>query len=336
MGFLYSRPRGGLNDTLCQMEKSVRYAFRYRRSLVFETNFSNLSLPFDRVFEVLDAELKGHLAEIGTLTEADLAGSSVFPVELSGRVGTYLADIDPASRVYRERDTGARVSLNFRRRRRETIVVHEGEGGGVDSLCFIRRVQLKSWLRSRIEQRLESMPSEYVSLHIRNTDLQSDYRKLIEGAKALRGAFPIFIATDDELVADFARNTIAPENLILSPSAKGNRSEPLHLSASRELTSSEDRLADLFSDLACLATATKFVFSNVRQGRRVSGFSRLAQHLTINRGLRENFFGFRNQNAPQLRQKAIHLGSQPERALEQVRWIRRTRCLAQMQTRAGL
>ena len=57
MKYLLCRPRGGLNDTLNQIELCWRYSEIYNRILIIDTEYlisTGISVKFSSLFEVLD------------------------------------------------------------------------------------------------------------------------------------------------------------------------------------------------------------------------------------------------------------------------------------------
>jgi hypothetical protein len=56
--YLLCRPHGGLNDTLCQIEKCWKYALKSDRVLIIDTRNSGLHADFSEYFEAKEKSLR--------------------------------------------------------------------------------------------------------------------------------------------------------------------------------------------------------------------------------------------------------------------------------------
>lgn len=89
--WIFSKPRSGLNDVLCQLEKTLGFAEKYDRNVVTETKNSSLLLPLDQVFESISSEVSIFPSESKPNLVSHLNSLSCSPKELGGHVDTYHA-----------------------------------------------------------------------------------------------------------------------------------------------------------------------------------------------------------------------------------------------------
>lgn len=270
------RPRGGLNDMLNQIHVCWRYARRSRRTLVLDTRWSGLLEPFDRYFELRrdsrrilltptanDAFVRALRAARPTLIDQ----SSPSPLDASGD-------------TYRDAATGESLTSDLSSDHPDDVLVHERHGGGASGPDVLRRLRLTREVASEITRRLTALPRPYTAIHVRNTDLTSDYRAFIaEQAPQLSGR-TIAIATDDGRVLDHAEEAIADARIVRLTTTP--RSDGRQLHANPDVDRWEANVDALF-DLIMLASADRLLICPLDAAgpkrSRMSGFSRLALQL---------------------------------------------------------
>lgn len=89
--YLLCRPRGGLNDTLSQIEKCWRYADSHDRILIVDTEYLisyGIGIAFDKIFK-LKKHSENVLLKLDPLLRAELNLASVFPSPLKSRIDSY-------------------------------------------------------------------------------------------------------------------------------------------------------------------------------------------------------------------------------------------------------
>jgi hypothetical protein len=109
--YLLCLPGGGFNDILCQAVRCLRYAKKFRRTLVIDTRRSSLADDFSRYF----------LSGVGTLLlsvdaelEHTLRASAVYPPFLKGRLTTFTTRYNTDGKFV-DAETGLPVSFIFRK-----------------------------------------------------------------------------------------------------------------------------------------------------------------------------------------------------------------------------
>ncbi|MCP5000226.1 MAG: hypothetical protein GY933_16185 [Hyphomicrobiales bacterium] len=83
--YLLCRPKGGLNDTLCQIERCWQYAEQHHRTLIVDTTRSCFAGEFSNFFEPTEASDKIVFAQTDELLGV-LNNASCFPPEVEGNL----------------------------------------------------------------------------------------------------------------------------------------------------------------------------------------------------------------------------------------------------------
>lgn len=324
--WLLARPRGGLNDVLCQVERCWRFAEKTGRELVFDTRDSGLLLDFHDVFTVREDVSSAIPHKLTPQLVTYLNTLSAFPKDTEGNVDGYSSYKDDNDEFH---TLPSRSPLKFSLKRdfAEDVVVYEGMGGGVASFCALSRISLQHWLVDRIIGGLSRLPSEYLSVHVRNTDMRTMYQDFLRKVQSTASPnMPIFLASDSQEVFAFARELFASRELHYVHSERDRDGRPLHdASMVTSQQNRRERTGEMFEELFSLANGSELFFTNVEGGTRVSGFSRLASHLISRPALRSNLLS-NSTTAIQLpRGKPRHVASLRERLVEKVRWGRERR-----------
>jgi len=278
--YLLCRPNGGFNDTLVQLELCRLHAARFGRTLIVDTSRCGLRLPFGEIFVPRDdfgppvAGLTWSMAQ-----ELDRC-SSVRPSALAGRISTYVSVWDTELDGTVERDSRQRIVFDLDRDHPETLLVHEQPGGGKRGYGFLERVALAAWIADAVAARLLPLGGDYDAIHVRNTDLSTDYLRLFRHCRRLFAGRRLLVCSDSAEVKRCAALAFADSTILSVADVPDTAGEGLHWS-----TLSDPRRAavDLFCDFAGIALSRTFVFTAVekRSGSRAgfSGFSVLADML---------------------------------------------------------
>jgi hypothetical protein len=278
--FVLCRPRGGLNDTLCQIEKCWKYAETHGRRLVIDTRRSCLFGEF------IDYFVPNDCSDVSvTLEDEDLARLNQLecvPGSLRGRLGSYTTAFTSEGR-YIDIESSAPLTFDFNRSFSESVLVHEQCGGGQQSFDLLRRVTLSPSSRHFVVSACRRLPSEYAALHVRNTDYRTDYEDFLRFVASSLNGGSILICSDDPQVLIDARSMFdRTEVLTVRSPPLVSAGKPLHRYSSHENDDQRRAAAyDSIADLVALGRATDFHFSDVTRGYP-SGFSRLAEFLCNN------------------------------------------------------
>jgi hypothetical protein len=282
--FLLCRPRGGLNDTLCQIERCCRYSEKFDRILIIDTKESGLHGNFSEFFQPKNISHR-FAFELRRQQLAMLNKLTCFPSEMRGNISNF-----GMKRWYRIRNAIARKTkvqrtFDFSKDYDEALLVHNQGGGGDLSFDLLPRLVISERIRPIILQRISHLNDDYFAVHVRNTDLKSSYKEFFQQISPEVNNKSLLICSDDAEVLSYARSYFNSSRILLSSNASHGQGKPLH--KRRAFKSSrwhKERAIDSIIDLIALGQSTKLFVSNVAAGH-ISGFSRLAQHLFENKDL---------------------------------------------------
>lgn len=264
------RPRGGLNDTLCQIQRCFSYCRKHNRILVLDTSRSGLRDDFFRYFEFIDTSVE-------TMTWHEFCRShttmdlSVQPADIRDRLDAYETEMG-GDGVYLDTETSVAVSFDFNKPHPEELLVHEACGGGINSIWLLKYLQPTPFLREQLAKRLQKLPATYVAIHIRNTDLETDHNKLLWELEYVLSGKDVLYCTDSGLLqAELKQQQNLPTNAHFLTDLDQSSNAKLHEASTTSIDSNVDMLADLFA----LARSKRLYFTFTKAGY-ISGFSGLA------------------------------------------------------------
>lgn len=270
--YLLCRPIGGLNDTLCQIQKCWEYAERTKRTLILDTSRScfrgDLSdyfqprIPLDRVeFKLTPQRLSA------------LSALACFPTEVQGQLGSY------------KPTKPGHITFDFRRSYRENVLVHEKGGGGIASFFALQRLITSPQIRSFVRERLKHLGDDYFAVHIRNTDYKTDYKSFFSSISREVERHRLLVCSDDANIVAFAKTYFTSSLVLSSSGVTDTGGRPLHLGSSS--ADPRKQALDMIVDLFALGRSAKLFLTPLEKNRaaEISGFSMLAQHLNQNKSV---------------------------------------------------
>jgi hypothetical protein len=277
------RPQGGLNDVLCQIERVCSYAERFDRTAIIDTNHHSTHSIKDQFSRYFVSRQKRVILD-ATEIEFHLRNVSVVPKFLGGDCLRYDAHFDWELGYYVETTTRKPITFDFDKDYTEPLLVHHNLGRVAGaSVAALSRLRLHDNLSDELIKRLKSVGTNYVSIHIRNTDYTTNYQPLLNKIKnlsALQNCENLFVATDDIACLQFCRNLFQSTKIISFSKLPEESGRPIHrLSDSDEIY---ERNKDAILDLLMLALSDKLFFFGLnenRWGTKFSGFSLLANDL---------------------------------------------------------
>jgi hypothetical protein len=284
--FVLCRPRGGLNDTFCQIEKCWEYAETFGRTLIIDTRRSGLFGEFADFFSPVDALIK--VESDTTRVDPTINARDCYPPRMSGpRINGMLDDHDTAySNAYRnhvDRVSGALLTFDFDRDYRESVLIHEQCGGGDLSFLLLDRITFSETIRSIVLERIACLDRDYVAIHVRNTDYQTNYESLFNTIYPEVVGKAVLICSDDADVIVKAKSFFKASTVFSISEIPHTNQRPLH--GEWTMKSNQERKSAAIAsivDLCALGLSSKLYFTNVTAGHP-SGFSRLARHLHENK-----------------------------------------------------
>jgi hypothetical protein len=272
-------PHGGLNDTLCQIEKCREYALRHGRDLYIDTRRSGLLTHFDTFFDVNSSSGVRCTTRVDEALFAKLNVLSVFPPAVMGRIGKYSNRYCPERRLQIDQATNVVLSFDFGAEYEEELIVHEQHGGGLLSTNLMSHLKFSVIAKSYISLRLAALPSHYDAIHIRHTDYKTDYVNYLLELKQRVANKHVLICSDNAEVIAETQNLLSESKVFAVTEVPNLNGKPLH--RVKNYNSENERIdATLRSltDLIALAGSEKLYFTNIQKGHP-SGFSRLASFL---------------------------------------------------------
>ena len=275
---LLCRPAGGLNDMLCQVERCCRYAERFDRTVIVETDhqtatefrdaFSNYFVSHDRRLILSAERFRGQFDAV-----------SVFPEPLRRRVTAYSSHNGGREARTVEDASGVRISFDFDRDYPHALIVHHDFGGGRHSIDALGRMLLAPALVRELTRRLALLPRPYAALHIRNTDYKADYRhRLTSLADEIAGA--VFIATDNRASLEDCRTAFGAGRVYSFADLSEADGRPLYQLSPTD--PARRRNTDAVLDLIMLGLADRYETFELTPnwvGTLVSGYTSLALDL---------------------------------------------------------
>lgn len=287
MKYILCRPHGGLNDSLCQIEKSWTYAERFDRFLIIDLSRSRVFYDFSLFFELAYENLNIHFALQKTMLDK-LNRLSCYPSEVQGIIDLYETEYSFEFHNFCDKKSKIQISFDYERDYNEQLLVSEQCGGGDNAISMLERVTLQKGVRAIIEKALISMPMNYTAVHIRNTDLKTDYKNLLNKIKVKIKSEYLLVCSDDINVIIYSEVNLSNVKIITTKDLVVDIF-PTELTGLVDEVVWKSSINALF-DLIALANADTLFYGAVAGGG-VSGFSKLAGHLCLKKNILFNLIG---------------------------------------------
>ena len=278
--YLLVRSKTGLNDTLSEIEKCLKYCEHYGRRLVIDTEQSGIFHALSRYLEPLEEGIADF--EFTSSHSSLFSGLSVVPPGLTGRLSEYKTRWDPKVGNFVDENTGEKTTFDFGIDHSAELLVHEQVWTGrLQSLEFLKRCQFTEQVATEVKRRLKRLEGlAYCAVHVRNTDYTTDYPRLFEELRESVIGVPVLICSDDSRVFAYAQSALPGSEVFRLASQSDSDGSPIH--GKRRENQYEVNM-QMFTDLLALAQATNIFSANVDQIPRRSGFTLLAMGLHANK-----------------------------------------------------
>jgi len=283
--YLICRPRGGLNDSLCQIQKCFDYALKFKRVLIIDAKDSGLMGEFSDFFSSVNEDVKVYGSR-GEFDYSNLLECSRYPDVIFDGSGRYQADFSslPHHQNYIDILSGTLLTFNFNCDYEERVLIHEQCGGGTKSFGFLKKFRLSDAVLLIAKDRLKELQGDYLSIHVRNTEeyltnFQYFFNKIFSKVSQKK----LLVCSDDPGVVEFAKEFFIHTKIISVSNIRSVGNKPLHFHSTYE-NDDEKRDATINSLMDCvaLAGASKFFYMNPAHGHP-SGFAVLTAYLCNNR-----------------------------------------------------
>ncbi len=279
-GYVLCRPQGGINDMLCQIEHCCRYAEKFGRSVIVDTHYPK-AIHFRDKFSNYFVSRQRRL--ILDTTEIDLheANVSVYPHCVRGNLFDYDFHFSWDVRRYVESNSLTPLTFDPDKDYEEKYLLHHTGGGGQLSVNALQRLRLHDSVVDKLVERLKSINQQYVAIHIRNTDYETDYRDALHEMSGLSGV-PVLVCTDNQETLNDAFEIIGRDRVISFSNLDAGDDKRLHFFSDDAIA--RERNIDALVDLLLLAFSSYLVILQLKKNVEApfggySGFSVLANLL---------------------------------------------------------
>jgi len=201
-----------VNDTFSQASKVIRYGLEYNRIIYFQT--------FDCVF-------KGKFNEIFSLINTR---NRIIFDELPDELKFFLNKKKKYTK-YRNviySDSGIPVTFDFEKDHVDDILCHDQFGGGSNGYEFLKYFEPKDIIKNKIKDFQNKYKNQYDGIHIRCTDIQTDYKKNLQKLMTKNFKY-IFVCSDSDDVLVHANQIIPQKKLLQSSISRSKTLKNLHI-----------------------------------------------------------------------------------------------------------
>ena len=280
-GILLCRTVIGLNDTLQQLARCWDYAIEHQRILIADPLPASFGVPVLRYLVPFVGSGCVVWAGSAHLYRALNRYDNVVPPDLAGQVDqSDRCQYRGIRRLWKRRST-TRATFNFKTRHDAELIIHARGGGGERSITTLSRMAFRPEFARKIGAALSGLKSEYLAVHIRNTDMQTDYRRFFESIRPQLEGQRLLICSDDIQCKNYAKKYFRKTEVIESTQTPDTNGAALH--GNPEFDQDAHTQA-AFTDLMALAMAKEILVTETDRSR-LSGFSRLALLLHQDRQL---------------------------------------------------
>jgi len=259
---------------LSQIQLCIEYAARFRAVVVVNATRSGFRDEFSRYFRTLAPEpfliLDDHY-----LDRLLLGNDDCIPRELCSRAYSYVSAFEEQSNYY-DVFTGVKLTFAKNQNHRAKLLIHEQCGGGSRGWKVLDLLMFQPQIRDQILKRLSSLPKNYTCIHIRNSDVSTDYQTFIHLVKPYLCDKEVLVCTDSYDAQMYARSVLSDSNVFsLAQISHVDAGSPLH---DRPGFTDISTNIDLLVDLMAMALSRAMILANPPLGYP-SGFSTLARNL---------------------------------------------------------
>ena len=247
MKYLYLIALGGLNDIFCRIEKYIKYCRENNRLLFIDTRYGTYRYNILRYLIIKDNNV---IQNINYFKNIDINKLSFYPNEIK-----YIFD-DIINKKFIKQNN--KNNLIFRGQKLNEDVIVCCESGGGDSFDFFyKHVFIKNKIKDYIKEKAKLIKVPYIAIHIRNTDIVTDYKKIYLTNKNLIHKYSlVYVATDNKNVISYFKNkNLNVKNFTQFPKLKHKNLHSSNLSC-------ETKFKNLFTDMYMILKADKVILES--------------------------------------------------------------------------
>ncbi|PPC88318.1 MAG: hypothetical protein CTY31_03850 [Hyphomicrobium sp.] len=166
------------------------------------------------------------------------------------------------------------------------MLVNDNSLGGDNSIDALARLKFSDHVSWAIKRKMNALPSDYLAVHVRNTDYRTDYESYFSEIKDRVRDKTVVVCSDDVSCIAYARNFFTESSIMTVSEIPDTNGKTLH--HNKKLNRYQTNL-DALTDLIALSLSTELYFANVDKGFP-SGYSRLANNLNRRKNIALNLF----------------------------------------------
>lgn len=271
MKYLLCRPRGGLNDTLCQIEACWQYSELHNRVLIVDTEYliaTGIGVRFSRLFKPIKCG-ENVIFDLSTTLLGNLNQLSTYPPSCRGRLSNYKAKLNE-NLIHIDIETNTKISFDFNKNYEEDLLLHDQFGGFRFGIKCLARLKLTYEFRYDVLSKLLPLIGKtYIAIHVRNTDYQSHFTEAFKEIYEKTRNQRLLICSDSVEAINFANNFFDQSEIftLSLPPDSGGRSLPTYSTFQCNDRQRYDLIVNAFSDLIGLAFAQEIIFCKLTQGK---------------------------------------------------------------------
>lgn len=207
--YFFCFPQGGFNDFCEIIWAAYNYCKKFDRILVIDTRYIITFKDDFRNYLIIDDNLV-YYGDIDLLFQDLAKSNSSFYPKISSKLSDF-NNINQITSKFVWKKLGIyfnefRCSFQLDKDYDEKVLLYSTVQGGPNISNLLKISKISPFLKDKIQTKYESMPKNYVSMHIRNTDYSSNFKKFHEDHIEQLTNRDIFLATDDYKVVEYFKN----------------------------------------------------------------------------------------------------------------------------------
>jgi len=264
LSYFFCFPQGGFNDFCEIIWSSFIYCKKFDRILVIDTRHIITFKDDFRNYIIINDPLV-YTGDIDILFDDLKKSDSTFYPKISSKLSDFENISDITSKFIWKKlgiyFNEFRCSISLDKNYDEKVLIYSTVKGGPNISNLLQISKLDSALQNKIKTKYESIPKDYVAIHIRNTDYSSNFKKFHEDHMHLLKNKSIFLATDDYNVIEYFKNIYKDRLFHLSniPSIIIREKKGFHYD--NKVVSPRTMIEDCISDFLLCSLGNEYYYS---------------------------------------------------------------------------
>jgi len=305
MKYFILSPRGGFNDMCNVIWQCYKYCVKYGRILVIDTRYG-IEFQDDIKNYLIFSDPTIYMGDMdrlyNQLQNEDGYPSKFYPSLFKDAIGNRVC-------VYKVGDLKIRVNLS--KDYKENVIFHIncGRGNGIEHVFKKLISGFTPIVMNELHNRFNSLPSDYISIHVRNTDYKSNVPYFMKINDVNFRDKDIFIATDDINTINVFKTRYGNSKIrTFSNLSKSEDAEGLHFSVRKN---NQMFIVDLICDFVLLCYGKEYYHSNKKSGfsKNVHLFRKDMSGLGVVTGINsKNILYIENEERKYIRLRCVCIG----------------------------